>query len=115
MQRTIINGSLQDRLVHVTPPACKQYLPTSLYIRVLRLCLQPFLAQCCLQGHVEQDVSVVLHAIAPIESNLFILHTHSPVKLFWVRYDIVASVELANFEAVVAKLGEAIPVVCLIL
>lgn len=57
----------------------------------------------------------MLHAIAPIESDLFIFHSHSSVKLFWVRYDIVASVEFANFQAVVAKLGEAVPVVCLIL
>ncbi len=47
--------------------------------------------------------------------HLLIIKTHCPVKVFRVRNDVIAPVEFANLQAIVAKLWEPVPVVCLIL
>lgn len=47
--------------------------------------------------------------------HLFILWQHPPVQLAWVRHNVVFSCKFADFEAIVAKLGEPIPEVLLVL
>ena len=48
-------------------------------------------------------------------SHLFIFWSHISVKVVWVRDGVSASLEFANLEAIVAKLRETVPVICLIL
>lgn len=58
-----------------------------------------------------------MHANLSYDQNphLLIVKTHCSVKIFRVRNDVIAPVEFANLQAIVAKLWEPIPVVCLIL
>ena len=67
--------------------------------------------------HNSSDTVVALHANLRYDQipHLLIIKTHCSVKVFGVRNDVIAPVELTNLQAIVAKLWEAIPVVCLIL
>ena len=71
---------------------------------------------CNTTAYLQKEVSIVkVKHSSNAQPYLLILWAHSSVKATGMRYDVSFVVELADFEAIVAKLGKPIPVITLVL